>query len=158
MITYRHSKTLIDCYRTYQLVSSLDVYYPDFNDWYWNKVVPATVHGDDGMVLCEEHDKIIGACLFKRGTEPKLRCLRVDPSYANRGIGIHLIDKSLRVIDHAFPEVTIPEETIHDLSRVVVNRFDFKLDNVEKGVYRPGKLEYQFNMVGPLKHKSPYTG
>jgi hypothetical protein len=32
-----------------------------------------------------------------------------------------------------------------ELSRVFINHFGFVLSRVEKGLYRPGKLEYVFN-------------
>lgn len=156
MIGYRASKSLVDCYRAFELTSGLDVYYPDFKDWYWNKVVPSVMVGDSEIILAEQHDEAIGIALIKRGDEPKLRCLRVKPEYTSRGVGIHLIDKSLRLLDHDKPIVTVPEEKINELSRIMVNRFDFDLCHVDKGLYRAGKLEYQFNGKSNQRLKSPY--
>lgn len=156
MITYRSSKSLTDCYRAYELTSALDVFYPDFNDWYWNKVTPSTVTGNSQIILAEENDRVVGVAMIKAGPDPKLRCLRVLPEYAHRGIGIHLIDKSLKLLDHDKPVITIPEEKIHELSRIVVNRFGFDLTHVDRGLYRPGKLEYQFNADTDQRLKTPY--
>ncbi len=156
MISYRTSKSLIDCYRTHQLTIGIDAYYPDFNDWFWNKVVPSTVTGDSEIILAEEHDQIIGVAMVKRGDDPKIRCLRVHSDYTGRGVGIHLIDKSLHLLDHDKPMVTVPEEKIHELSRIMVNRFAFDLRHVDRGLYRPGKLEYQFNGQADQRVKSPY--
>lgn len=156
MITYRTTKSIFDCYRAFELTEGLDVFYPDIKDWFWNKVVPSTITGNSSIVLAEEHDQVIGLSMVKAGDDPKIRCLRVRPEYANRGVGIHLIDKSLRLLDHDKPMVTVPEEKINELSRIMVNRFDFDLRYVDRGLYRPGKLEYQFNGQENQRIKSAY--
>jgi GNAT superfamily N-acetyltransferase len=156
MISYRVSKKLVDCYRAFELTSGLDRFYPDFNDWYWNKVVPSTMVGDSEIILAEECDQVVGVSLIKRGSNPKLRCLRVRPEYASRGIGVHLIDRSLKQLDCDKPMVTVPEEKINELSRIMVNRFDFNLLQVDRGLYRPHKLEYIFNDVTSQRVKSAY--
>jgi GNAT superfamily N-acetyltransferase len=156
MITYRISKKLTDCYRSFELTSGLDRFYPDFNDWYWNKVVPSTVLGDSEIILAEEHDQIVGVALVKRGEKPKLRCLRVRTEYSSKGIGVHLIDRSLKQLDCDKPMVTVPEEKINELSRIMVNRFSFNLLHVDRGLYRPGMLEYVFNGTDDQRFKSAY--
>jgi len=156
VISYRISKSLFDCYKAFELTSGLDVFYPDFNDWYWNKVVPSTMTGDSEVILAEHLDQVVGVALVKRGEEPKLRCLRVRPEYVGRGVGVHLIDRSLKQLGCDKPMVTVPEEKINELSRIMVNRFDFDLSHVDRGLYRPGKLEYQFNGKANQRLKSPY--
>ena len=156
MISYRTSKSIFDCYRAYELTSGIDTFYPDFKDWFWNKVVPSTITGDSEIILAEEHDQVIGIAMVKQGQTPKIRCLRVRTEYAGRGVGIHLIDRSLKLLDCDKPEVTVPEEKIHELSRILVNRFSFDLKHVDRGLYRPGKLEYQFNGMSDQRLKSLY--
>jgi GNAT superfamily N-acetyltransferase len=156
MISYRVSKKLMDSYRAFELTSGLDKFYPDFNNWYWNKVAPSTMVGDSEIILAEEHEQVVGVALIKRGTQPKLRCLRVRPEYANRGIGVHLIDRSLKQLDCDKPMVTVPEEKINELSRIMVNRFSFNLMHVDKGLYRPNMLEYIFNDIADQRVKSEY--
>ena len=156
MITYRTSKSIFDCYRAHALTAGIDIYYPNFDDWFWNKVVPSTVTGDSDLILAEEHDQLVGVAMTKAGDDPKIRCLRVIPEYANRGIGIHLIDRSLKLLGHDKPMITVPEEKIHELSRIVINRFGFDLQYVDRGLYRPAKLEYQFNGQVDQRLKSPY--
>lgn len=145
MITYQSTKSIFECRRVFELTASIDVYYPEFKNWFWNKVVPSVITKDSSIIIAEEHGQLIGAIITKNGEDPKLRCLRVRSDYANRGIGIHLIDRALKVVNNDKPIITVPEERINDLSRILVNRFDFDLCKVEKGLYRQGKLEYQFN-------------
>lgn len=155
-IKYRISSSLVDCYRALSLTRGIDQYYPDFEEWYWNKVVPNVSLGESALILAEYQDELVGVSMVKSGDEPKIRCLRVHQTYAGRGIGIHLIDQSLQYLDHDSPAVTVPEEKIHDLSRILVNRFDFNLSYVDRGVYRPGKLEYQFNTQANMRLKTAY--
>lgn len=137
-------------------MANLDTYYPDFSDWYWNKVVPSTVTSDSFIVLAEDGDQVVGAALAKAGAEPKLRCVRVLPRLKGRGLALHLIDRALTRLQVDLPELTVPEELIHDYSRMLVNRYSFQLAHVAKGLYRPGKLEYQFNSNRDQRTKSPY--
>ena len=156
MITYRPAATVFECAAAFPLVANLDSYYPDFVDWYWNKVVPDTVLGRGVMMLALDGDEIVGAALGRGGLDAKLRCVRVLPRLASRGLGIHLIDRILRLIDVDRPELTVSEELIHDYSRIFINRFGFDLTRVEKGLYRPGRLEYQFNGATNHRLKSVY--
>ena len=77
--------------------------------------------------------------------EIKLRCVRVLPEYQNRGTGLHLVDRMLTLLDCDKPHCTVAEEMFHSYSRAFINHFRFNLDEVTKGMYRPGKLEYIFN-------------
>jgi hypothetical protein len=155
MIAYRTTQRLADAVRAFQVVRDLDAYYPDFVDWWFNKAVPGVVTGSDGLLLAEEHGQIVGVALWKKAeNEAKLRCVRVVPQVAGRGLGIHLIDRALKSLGCDKPVVTVSEEKMHDYARIFVNRFDFDLSRVEKGLYRQGKLEYIFN--GPLASTTSY--
>jgi GNAT superfamily N-acetyltransferase len=142
---YRTSQSLVDLYRAFPLVANLDTYYPDFANWYWNKVLPSALTGGSFVVLAEQEGQVVGAAITKRGVEPKLRCVRVLPQLQGRGVALHLIDRALQGLGVDKPELTVPEELIHDYSRILVNRYSFDLTKVDKGLYRRGKLEYQFN-------------
>ena len=100
------------------------------------------------MMIAEDADQIIGMCMGRFDTcggGTKLRCIRVLEDYQKRGVGIHLIDKMLKLIEDDKPLCTVPEPMLHDLSRIMVNYFDFDLTEVIKGLYKPGVLEYVFN-------------
>jgi len=128
------------------LLRSLDAYYPDFQDWYINTVAPGVVTGTDMLLVAREGERLVGVALGKRTrTETKLRCVRVLPEFQNTGLGLRLIDRALQELECEKPHCTVAEEMLHLYSRVFVNRYGFSLDAVEKGVYRPGKLEYRFN-------------
>lgn len=128
------------------VLDGLDSYYPEFGHWYVNKCLPGIVLGKDVLLVARDKEQIVGVALGKRSTkETKLRCVRVLPAYQSRGVGIHLIDKMLHLLGSDRPHCTVAEEMLHQFSRPFVNHFDFQLSRVDKGSYRPGKLEYVFN-------------
>lgn len=146
MIEYTLGNTLVDCLKAKVLLNGLDNYYPDFEHWYVNKCMPDIILGDNTLILAKDQDRVIGLGICKKEElETKLRCVRVIPEYINKGIGIHIVDKALRLMDSDKPYCTVCEEMIHSFSRAFINRFNFSLDEVNKGMYRKGKLEYIFN-------------
>lgn len=143
---FKKASTLVEAYQAYSLVKTLDTFYPDFNHWYINKVMPGVVLGTDTLLLAQEESRIIGIALGKKDeSETKLRCVRVTPKYSNSGVGVRLIDRMLDELECDKPHCTVAEEMFHLYSRVFVNRYGFALNEVKKGLYRPSKLEYFFN-------------
>lgn len=146
MIDYVRGRKLTDAVVAYKLLVGMDALYPDFSDWYTNRVMPGVLVGSDILMLAREHGQVIGVGLGKRNQhETKLRCVRVTPEYQNRSVGIHLVERMLRQLDDDKPSCTVAEEMFHQFSRPFINHFDFDLTRVEKGMYRAGKLEYVFN-------------
>lgn len=157
MITYISSRSLIDAMTVFPFLKDLDRYYPDIGDWYVNKVIPGIVQGRDGLIIAKENEIPIGVALYKsRMDEKKLRCIRVLPSHKNRGIGLHLIDRSLKEMRCDRPVISVAEELIHDYSRILINRYGFNISHVYRGIYRPSKLEYEFNGRCNLTDDTPY--
>ena len=146
MIQYQTSRRLTDAGLARSMLDGLENYYPEFGHWYTNKCLPGIILGSDTLMLARDRHQIIGVALGKRSKrETKLRCVRVLPQYQARGVGIHLIERMLRLLNSDRPHCTVAEEMLHLYSRAFVNHFDFKLNRVDKGAYRPGKLEYVFN-------------
>lgn len=146
MITYREGLTLTDTLKARSLLNTLTNYYPEFEYWYVNKCMPDILLKRNTLLLAEEHGQLVGVGIGKKNKEEtKLRCIRVHPDYQSKGIGIHLVEKMLVLLDHDKPHCTVAEEMLHDFSRPFVNYFNFNLKEVKKGMYRQGKLEYIFN-------------
>jgi GNAT superfamily N-acetyltransferase len=145
-MNYRLSNSFVEAFSLLPFLKSLDIYYPDFEHWYINKCIPGIVLGSDLLLIAENKAGISGVALAKKNKhEVKLRCLRVHHTFKSKGVGIHLIDKMLSLLDTDKPYCTVAEEMIHQYSRIFINRFHFQLSSVEKGKYRFGKLEYIFN-------------
>jgi GNAT superfamily N-acetyltransferase len=146
VITYEKTSRLADAILAKNMLEGLENYYPGFEHWYVNKCMPGIVLGPDLLIVAREHGQIVGVVLGKkREEECKLRCVRVLPSHQNRGTGLHLIDRMLREMDEDKPLCTVSEEMMHQYSRAFINHYKFDLTRVDKGLYRPQKLEYVFN-------------
>lgn len=145
MIQYNQSTRLADIALAKVMLKELDAYYPGFDDWYVNRCMPGIMTGNDTLVVARDKHDVVGIALGKTGEEKKLRCVRVLPQYRNRGVGLHLIERTLRLLDADRPLCTVSEEMMHQFSRPFINMFGFNLSSVEKGMYRRGKLEYIFN-------------
>lgn len=147
MIQYQVGSTLVDTLVAKNLLSGLENFYPDFEHWYVNKCMPDILLGKNILVLAKDKGKVVGVGIGKKDPEEtKLRCIRVDSQYTNKGIGIHLIERTIRLLDNDKPHCTVPEEMMHGFSRPFINEFKFNLSHVTKGEYRKGKLEYHFNL------------
>lgn len=166
MITVRRSDRLIDASFAWNLLRELGEFYPGLSDWFWNKCVPGIVAGQGVLLLAEDDERpagqqIIGIVLGKKGSdteETKLRCVRVIPEYQCRGVGILLIDRALQELGTQQPFCSVSEEMFHDYARLLINHYGFRVTRVERGLYRPGKLEYVFNgrPEDALQQKTPY--
>lgn len=133
----------VEALLAFPFLASIDTYYPGISDWYVNTVVPG---GSESIILlAREHNRVVGMALGKRAEERKLRCVRVLPAYAGQGLGLRLIDRMLDALEEEHPACTVSEELLGEYSRAFVNRYGFRLSHVHKGLYRPGKLEYEFN-------------
>lgn len=167
-ISIRRSDRLTDASFAWNLLVELGEFYPGLSDWFWNKCAPGIVAGTGLLLLAEDDERpagsrIIGVALGKKGQhahggETKLRCVRVIPEYQNRGVGILLIDRALQELGTGRPFCSVSEEMFHDYARLLINRYGFSVTRVERGLYRPGKLEYVFNgqPSDALQQQTPY--
>ena len=138
-------KDFTEAILAYPFIESIDKYYPDIGYWFMNKALPGIVTGKDVLLMAKEGNRVIGVSLGKISDEEnKLRCVRVAEDYTGSGLGVKLMDKTLDIIGDK-PIVTVSEELLHSYSRIFVNRYGFDLTSVNKGMYRPKKLEYIFN-------------
>lgn len=125
-------------------LESLSPYYPDIGQWFQTRVL---TNPETYQLVVKTTDAVLaGFAIIKVDpSEPKICCVRALPDYQNRGVGIQLIDTALELLDTANPLVTVSEELLHHYSRIFVKRYGWSLDDVVKGRYRRGKLEYGFN-------------
>lgn len=146
--TFRKIKDLPTLGYLYFYLSNLDNYYPEYKEWYFNKFIPSVLMGNDlALVMENKQREIVGVSLLKKTDEEiKLRALRIDSKYQKRGYGLYLLDESLKELDHPLPHCTTAEEITNDYARIFINRYGFKMDYVERGLYRKGRNEYLWNL------------
>lgn len=126
----------------HHLIKDLDRYYPDIGKW----ISKLEVNDKTPTLIAKDNEHVIGVVIGKKTDEEnKMRCIRVHPDYQYAGIGIRLMDNMIEVLEDQEPLCTVSEELIHHYSRIFVNRYGFRLSQVDKGLYRQGKLEYIFN-------------
>lgn len=153
---FRNPTSLIELTQVFEIIRPISNFYPNFNDWYFDKVIPGVILGQDKVIIAEQKNRLVGVSIIKDGPEKKLRALRISDEFQGKGYGLYLIDESLKQLNFDKPTVTVAEEMLHNYSRLFIERYDFSLDRVHKGIYRKGKLEYSFNEFQPLSEKSVY--
>lgn len=154
MLTYERGHTLTDTVVALNMLRNLDNYYPDFEYWFINKAMPGIMVGEDILLFAKNNNECVGVALGKKTEEEiKLRCVRVLPEFQNRGTGIHLTEKMLRELDCDKPRCTVCEEMFHDFARPFVNYFDWAVTDVQKNLYREGRLEYLWNYPAANRKK-----
>ena len=140
------TKSFVEACLALPMLQTLDEFYPKMSDWYINTVIPGLVTGSDVLMLAKDGNHTVGIALGKRSAnERKLRCVRVIPDLQNSGVGLRLIERMFDELETDKPHCTVAEEMLNLYSRAFVNRYGFQLSSVDKGRYRPRKLEYAFN-------------
>ena len=145
-----------ELFKVLEIVRPISSMYPGFEDWFWNKVVPGVINEEDKIIIGLKNGNMVGVSMLKNHGEKKLRALRVNDIYQKRGYGLYLIDKSLEILGTDKPLVSVSEEMINEYSRIFINRYNFSMTHVYKGLYRKGILEYEFNGQEELNKKSIY--
>lgn len=128
----------------YKKIESASVYYPQFDTWYFQKVIPDLVLGRRKIITETREGNIVGTAIVKLSEELKLSTLKVNDHYENRGIGLKLFEKSFELLDTNKPFLTVSEERL-PLFQKIFKYYDFELTSVCKDVYRAGKREFFFN-------------
>ena len=155
-IEFINGNSIIELHQAFKQIENLSNSYPGFYDWYWNKVTPGINSGTNELIMGLFKNELVGISIIKKGEEKKLCALRVNDKFKNRGYGLHMLDESLKRLGIDKPLCSVSEDMINDYSRIFVNRYDFDLSHVYKGIYRKGKLEYEFNGDKTLTEKTLY--
>lgn len=161
--TLSNTKNIAEIIEVFDLIKDLNQYYPKFNSWYWDKVIPGVYTGNDKIIIAKQKHEIIGISIIKKNnensnSENKLRALRIIPRLQNKGTSLimKLIDESFKQLDDPIPVFSIAEEMMKDMSRILVNRYGADLTQVYNSLYRKGKIEYGFNEKNHLRYKTKY--
>lgn len=145
MVEIRKLKTLEELRLLTPSLLTLDQYYPNIDSWYRNKVLSDPANESNLAIGAFVGGDLVGFVLAKKAEETKLRCVRVNPQCQNTGLGLRLLERAMDALECDKPLVTVSEELLGHYSRIFVNRYGYDLNEVVKGAYRRGKLEYVFN-------------
>ncbi|WP_300827111.1 GNAT family N-acetyltransferase [Helicobacter sp. UBA3407] len=133
----------INEYVTYHYLKEAKQYYPNFDIWYYQNVIPAVKNGDKKIITIENKNTLKGICIVKL-SEKKLCTLRVMENYRNKGIGIRLFEKSFEALNTRMPLLSVSEEKLLSFKKIF-DYYGFKLTSIKENYYRKGKKEYFYN-------------
>ena len=125
-------------------MESASAYYPQFDTWYFQKVIPDVIAGRRKIITEIRDGNVVGTAIIKLSEELKLSTLKVSDSVKNRGIGIKLFEKSFELLGTRRPFLTVSEERL-PLFQKIFRYYNFELTSVREGIYRSGKKEFFFN-------------
>lgn len=127
-------------------LSALRDYYPEFDSWFDNKVLPDIYAGDRSILVEYRRSQLAGFAIVKDdGYEKKLCCLRVLEDFQNsHGLGIRLFERAFEELETDKPLLSVAEERLSVFSRIF-QYFRFESYKEYIGRYRAGRVEYAFN-------------
>jgi GNAT superfamily N-acetyltransferase len=135
-------------------------YYPDFRNWYNNKVLDDFLKGSRIIYVVLNGDKIMGVSIAKISQSQyqsnKISTFFLLPEVTGQGIGTQLLQKTLQVIrvesklnDRVI--ITVPEEKANRIFQEktfldFLERNNFRVIETLIGRYRPNKAEYVLSL------------
>lgn len=139
--------------KIYNQISDLSEIYPNFDDWFFNVVIPDLELKNGVREIIFSLTKIIDnsipvlsgiAILKKTDHEKKICTIRVHEHFRNFGIGSELFEKCFEFLETRKPVISISENSM-DMFRKHIEDFNFELSHQLKGYYVSGITEYVFN-------------
>lgn len=119
--------------------------YPDFEDWFFGKVVPGMRSGERCVMTSVIDSVLAGVAICKRTeTERKLCTFWVSPHVRGRGVAAELAGEAFDWLGTAKPLFTVPEERYAEFGGLL-RSWSFSKPVRYGELYRPNRLEYVFN-------------
>ncbi|OIQ70925.1 hypothetical protein GALL_474600 [mine drainage metagenome] len=120
--------------------------YPEFRNWFSQKVVPGIFTGERSLLVELREDSIAGVAIIKDdGVEKKLCCLRVSTEFQKKGgVGYRLFERSMEELDTRYPLLSVSEDRFSEFRRIF-NHFGYEKAWEYPELYRLGKVELSFN-------------
>lgn len=148
MLEFEEYKQLIQTIKLYPLLSELEQLYPDFRNWFFNKVIPSVVSNHSTIIVLKKNNIIVGLTILKTThNEKKIRTLYILKDFQGQyGLFIKLFEKSMEVLNTFNPSYSVPEELI-DIYTKIAKKYNHNLTQVIENKYRNGKKEYFFNGI-----------
>ena len=131
--------------KTYNVLSSLKDEYPDFHNWYFNKVIPGVFLGERIIILKITNGHISGISILKKTRDERKICtLRVTDNFQQKGIGSELLFQSCEKLGTSKPLITVSFAKIKQFEPLF-KKFDFKLTKTYLDYYMKDKHELSYN-------------
>ena len=131
--------------KIYNELKEAELLYPDFQKWFYNKVIPDVLENKRKILLEIRNNEIAGIAIIKNTMKEKKLCtLRVTDKYQNKGIGLKLFERAFEELNTSKPFLTVSEEKYKEFEKIF-KYYGFELTNKIKDYYRKGKNELFFN-------------
>jgi ribosomal protein S18 acetylase RimI-like enzyme len=119
--------------------------YPHFDNWFFETVIPGISTGDRTIVIETRGETTAGLLILKHTIfEKKLCTLRVNPSFASKGLGVKLFTEAFERLETETPLLSVSEHAEPKFIRIF-DHFGFKKQATYNGIYKPFVNEYAFN-------------
>ncbi|WP_066350039.1 hypothetical protein [Aliarcobacter skirrowii] len=127
----------------YERIQGARKFYPNFENWYYSKVIPDIITNKREIILEQRNDKVVGLSIIKFD-EKKLCTLKIFDEYINKGYGLKLFNKSFEKLETDKPFLTVSEEKYNEFKKIF-NYYNFELTSIKENLYIDGKKEYFYN-------------
>lgn len=127
-------------------------FYPDFENWYRNKIIPGFTIGERIIYVIFRGGLIYGVSILKismrEDQKNKICSFYISPELQGNKTGMRLMTLSLSEFQSGYPIViTVPEERIFETIRKrnflsFLEERGFRIVSIIDGRYRPNKKEY----------------
>lgn len=130
--------------KIYSFLELLEDEYPNFKEWYFNKIFINNIILEDRLILLKVYKNEICAVSIIKHTEDKICTFRVTDKFQSLNIGTNLMKDTISIIGNDRPLITVSEDRINQF-KSILKKFDFKLYATYQDYYKSNKIEYSFN-------------
>ncbi|RTE08237.1 GNAT family N-acetyltransferase [Paenibacillus whitsoniae] len=139
--------------KLFNYLRDLSESYPDFENWFYNKVIPevGSKKGEREIIVVvskiEGHPQVIltGIAILKNKEQEKKICtFRIHEDYRDSGIGSELFEKCFEYLGTRKPIITISSDR-KEMFENHIKKFDFFETEVLKDYYKDNTIEYVYN-------------
>jgi predicted GNAT family N-acyltransferase len=128
-------------------ISQLDKEYPNFQNWYYNKVKNNILSGGRDIHFTIVDEYIAGVAILKNTIDEKKICtLRVSDSFQKKGIGKSLIKNSIDYLGVEKPLITVSSFKDYQFKKIF-KYFGFEKCSELQHYYSLNSLEMTYNGI-----------
>ncbi|MEQ3644183.1 MAG: GNAT family N-acetyltransferase [Paracoccus sp. (in: a-proteobacteria)] len=122
----------------------LEAVYPNFKNWYWDKVVPGVPLRNRRIFVSMDNGQISGILIAKKQSEKKICTVWVPPKFRRRSVARDLMKNAITWLETPYPLFTVPDERMSEFSKLT-DFFGFERGEVAVDFYGHGRIEHTFN-------------
>jgi ribosomal protein S18 acetylase RimI-like enzyme len=139
--------------KLYNYLRDLAESYPDFDDWFYDTVIPAINLKNNTreiIIAITEVEKekkylISGIAILKKTKDEKKICtFRIHEDFRNCGIGSDLFEQCFSYLETRKPIITISQNRI-EMFKSHLERYEFEETQQLNDYYKNGSIEFVFN-------------